>query len=423
MVLQQQKILSRRGNVSVNSDKGYLRLQFPTEISQAVWQKRQKYLSLGLADTPENRAKAEELAAKAKLDILSDTLDKTLEKYKPYNNLEKTPKTTQKRQKRSFPLRKIYDAYCEEKESSIHPLTFERYYRYSYLRTIDLCGKIDIRDGLKIRNIIWEKRSNKVTRRILDLLENVLEWAITNELVPPNTINPYNRLKKGIKANCRQKKPQHLTALIDEADEDYRGFEIEEAQEIIEAFAERGCPKGKYYAAIKFLFWTGCRHGECAGLRWKDINEDCSEITFRNSLERGSKKLKCLKTEKVGGKKVTRKFPCGEKLQQMLFSIRPKDFNPNNYVFGAGDQPLNMVAFWKVWAGNEGRKGVIEKLIEEKKVGKYLKMYATRHTFITYQLRNGMQPADVARLVGNSPATIYNHYVSPSRDIQIAPEI
>jgi integrase len=419
VAVKKQKNQQNRGVVSVSLDKGYLRLQFPTEVSQKVWGKRQKYLSLGLVDSPENRAKANELAAKAQLDILSNTLDDTLQKYKPYNDLEEILPTPQK----VFPsLRELYDKYCEDVKTGMHPLTFKRYYRYSHLRTIDLCGEFDIRDGLKIRDVINANRSKIVTRRTLDLLYNVFEWAIVNELISPDTPNPYRKLKQGVKGSCRQKKPKHLAGLIEEPDDDYRGFEPEEVREIIEGFAERGYPRGRYYAPIKFLFWTGCRQGECAGLRWKDVSEDCRQIIFRNSLERGTKQLKCLKTEKVGGKKVTRTFPCGEKLQQLLLSIRPEDFKPDDFVFG-GDKPLNMVAFGKVWAGYEGRQGVIEKLIKSKKVSQYLKMYATRHTFITYQLRNGMQPADVAKLVGNSPETIYTYYVSPSRNFQMAPEI
>jgi integrase len=72
------------GTVKVSVDKGCLRLQFPSTVSKKIWNVRQKYLALGLSDTPENRFMAEQLASKAQMDILLGNPDITLEKYKPF---------------------------------------------------------------------------------------------------------------------------------------------------------------------------------------------------------------------------------------------------------------------------------------------------------------------------------------------------
>jgi integrase len=169
------------------------------------------------------------------------------------------------------------------------------------------------------------------------------------------------------------------------------------------------------------LFLTGCRTSEAIGLRWVDISDDCREITFRHSYCSLSKELKGLKTERQG--KTSRKFPAGEKLKQLLLKLRSRveDFNPKNYVFSRDDgSPIKYESFHSVWAGQpDGRVGVIGYLIQQNKVGMYLSPYSTRHSFITWQLAEGQTPANVARLVGNTPEMIYKHYVSADENVKV----
>ncbi len=69
--------------VSVGTDKGCLRLQFTSSVSQKFWGKKQKYKSLKLKDTTENRAVAEDIAYKARQDIYNDNIDATLNRKNP----------------------------------------------------------------------------------------------------------------------------------------------------------------------------------------------------------------------------------------------------------------------------------------------------------------------------------------------------
>jgi integrase len=88
--------------------------------------------------------------------------------------------------------------------------------------------------------------------------------------------------------------------------------------------------------------------------------------------------------------------------------------------------PVYWHGFYNCWTGyNRGKNdkhtdGVIEERIREGKVQTYLKPYAMRHSFITWQLAAGMTPANVAKLVGNSPEMIYKHYVSAEKDPELA---
>jgi hypothetical protein len=59
-----------KGSVSLESREGRLRLHLPRQLYNG----KQKYLTLGLADTSENRIEAERKARTIELDILTDNL-------------------------------------------------------------------------------------------------------------------------------------------------------------------------------------------------------------------------------------------------------------------------------------------------------------------------------------------------------------
>ena len=44
----------------------------------------------------------------------------------------------------------------------------------------------------------------------------------------------------------------------------------------------------RFYPALVFLFSTGCRRGECLGLKWEDVHFDEGRIKIRRALVRGA---------------------------------------------------------------------------------------------------------------------------------------
>jgi integrase len=293
---------------------------------------------------------------------------------------------------------------------------------------MEQCADADIiKDAVKIRDSIRAVRSARSTRSILDFIFNTIDWAKRNGSISKDAENPYRELKQDVLGKEKQQKPKHIREILDdEEDNDYRGYSHDEARVIIERAAYRGQPHGVYRDLIEFLFLTGCRTGEAIGLRWEDVTEDFSEITFRNSYCRVSKKLKGLKTAKTGN--TSRKFPCGEKLGQLLREIYESKTNSfsskKDFIFQRNGEPINHLSLYSTWAGRENSNaGIIEILIDKKKVKTYLKLYVTRHSFITWQLKAGQTPANVAKLVGNSPEMIYKHYVSADDDAKVVFEI
>jgi integrase len=368
-------------------------------------------------------AKAQEIAAIAQMDILNDSLDITLEKYNPLS-LEKTKEKI----KPDYPkLLDLCTKYFEAmKKPDRAPLTQETY--RGHLRSMEQCADADIiKDAVKIRDSIRAVRSAHQTRRILDFIFSTIEWAKRNELILKNAENPYRELKQDVLGKVKQQKPEHIRELLDnEEDNDYRSYSHDEARAIIEEAAHHGQPYGIYRDLIEFLFLTGCRTGEAIGLRWEDVAEDFGQITFRYSYCRLSKQLKDLKTARTGN--TSRKFPCGEKLRQLLREIYESKTNSyldeKDFVFHRNGSPIIHDSFRGTWAGQKNKRaGIIGTLIKEGKVKTYLKLYATRHSFITWQLKAGQTPANVAKLVGNSPEMIYKHYVSADDDAKVMFEI
>ena len=67
--------------------------------------------------------------------------------------------------------------------------------------------------------------------------------------------------------------------------------------------------------------------------------------------------------------------------------------------------------------------GVVLQLAADKKISQYLNPYATRHTWITLQLIEGVPIKNIAKLAGNTPEVILKNYASYVPDFNLAPEI
>ncbi|MBD2066197.1 tyrosine-type recombinase/integrase [Leptolyngbya sp. FACHB-671] len=425
------------GSTAISCDRGVLRIQFPSQLSQKVWGIKQKYLYLGLSNNEQNMLIAEIIAKDIQLDIYEESFDVTLERY--LNTLEKyRPKPTCQQQGalekaiskvfNRHTLSGIFEQYLEYKSGLLEETTIELSYRQSYLRAFSKCPQ-NLHDGLEIRAFLIENYSSKKAKELLSVISCMVEWAKLNQLLPSSFLNAYKQYSEDIDPVPQRVTPKSIQKLIDsgiaeETDDDYRAFSLEEANAIIEAFEERMCLIQRdgtpWDVVVKFLFWTGARHGECAGLTWRDVSSDGSKITFRSSYNHRLRVLKGLKTQKKGAR--SRAFPCGTKLQNLLLNIRPKNYSPEDYVFqNSKGAPINFDMFSLHWAGNEKRlkrlgTGVLPTLIEQGKVSQYLTPYATRHTYINAQLDAGVKAANIAKVVGNSVATIHSHYESTRRD-------
>lgn len=414
-------------NVSITLDRGkYIRLQFSSGISQKIWGIKQKYFALKLDYSPENWLKAKEIGGIVERDILFDTLDPTFDKYKICENAAKKAEINGWVPGRAkIPdILSLYDLYLEEKRNQVEETTFLRHYQGVFRNAIRECPHQKIEDVSKICSFLVENRCPSTASRTIRTLSEAVEWAKDNDMLPVTFKNQYKSIAAKVSGNdSRRKKPKQIRDIGAANTSDYRAFTKKERDAIIQAFEERG-KKNKRGAerwanVLRFLFWTGCRHGEICALKWKHINKDCSKIFFQASMDVQFKIEKGLKTKRCGVSE--RMFPCNQKLQELLLSLRPDDYDPESYIFEHNNKPLQIQSLGNLWSGRDNKNGIacpseIARLIEAGKVEQYLIPYATRHTFITLQLEAGVPIQNVAKWVGNSPATILKHYQSFCRD-------
>ena len=196
-------------------------------------------------------------------------------------------------------------------------------------------------------------------------------------------------------------------------------FEPKEVKAIIAAFySDEYNPKSSRYQHsfyahyVELLALTGARPEEIVALKFDDIKRKGGKtyIKFSKAYSKGIL-LPHTKTKEI------RLFPCNKQLKDILKSI-PQRQNSNNLLLSSIEGGyLNHANFrddnWRV---------VLKGLVEDKKVEKYLKPYALRHSFITRLVREGVDIKTVATLSGNSVATIIEHYLAAKQDFNL-PEL
>lgn len=196
-------------------------------------------------------------------------------------------------------------------------------------------------------------------------------------------------------------------------------FESSEVKAIVGAFysneycAKKSAYKHDYYALmVDFLALTGCRPEECHALTWNDIKRrgDKMFISFNKAYSKGIL-LPHTKSRTI------RLFPCNEQLKRLVNSI-PRIKNKHNLIFPS-------VELGYVNQDNFRRRyyvKVLNGLVKDDRVHKYLKPYCLRHSFITRLIREGVDIATVAALSGNSPETIIKYYLASRKEFDL-PEL
>jgi integrase len=380
-----------KGTVGIESFKTVLRLRLPRQVFGG----KQKYLSLGLSDTPENRKAAELKARQIELDILSNNFDASLEKYKPQSH---KPKASKVQKKTGLDLVELWGRYTNYRSKQVAETTLKIQYaavgsHIAKLPSPELSGAIQTRDFL------ISTLSQDAAKRTLTQISACCDWAEESSLIDANPFRGMAKKIKVIKDDSRNIDP----------------FSVEEKEAIIQAFEVH--PIYSYYAPfVKFLFFTGCRTGEAVGLKWKHISHDCKTINFCESVSTRLKIRKDCKTHK------SRLFPCNQQLQALLLSIKPENYSPEALVFPSkrGKVISAKTFIENAWKGRDDRKpGIVTQLVNEGKVDRYRTQYNTRHTFITHCLEAGVSVVQVAKWVGNSPEIIMKHYAGIIRPVEV----
>lgn len=375
-----------KGRVGVSCTRGKLRLTLPRHLFGG----KQIRLYLGLTDTPETREIAEAKAKWIESDINLDRFDPTLERYKLKTAIPpKKPK--------SQTLVKVFEDYIHTRKDQVMPGTWSNSYLVT-LRRIHhspFChADISTIVGQDVFDWAIQHCTTDATARFMTQLNACYKWAIAKKLVkgPPAF--------DGLSAKAKRLRKS-------DNDDDINPFSKEERDRIIQKFVSD--PRHNHFALyVRFGFFTGCRPSEAIALRRSDISPDFSKLTFTNVIvagKGGRKRREGLKTQK------RRVFPCNGQVQEILIEAGLR--SDSEIVFPSKTGKTIQIGDFRArhW------KPILFELGIE-----YRKPYQMRHTFITQCLEAGVDVKDVARLVGNSPGTIYKNYAGKKKGLSV-PEL
>ena len=367
------------GDIRIEVYRGKLRLRLPRKLFDG----KQKVIYTKLPDTQLGWRKAQQQAWEIEDDIRSDRLDTSLSKYKPTCRLSVV--STQPKPS----LLDLWDAYCDYRRPQISVTHFRENYQRRYRNAILELPTREISDAIAIRDYLLKNKSPGTAKQLLIQFNAAAKYGVKSQLIAHN---PFEGLASDIRV-----KSKHY--------EDIDPFTPAERDAIVKAFEDH--PRHQRYAGfVKFLFLTGCRTSEAVGVRWGDINAECTQIVFSSVISK--KQRKGTKNNRV------RKFPCNQTLQALLLSIRPSSPDLDELVFkNPQGNPINPSTFiHNAWGGDraKGKVGIVTKLVEEGLVERYRPQYNTRHTFITTCLEQAISLPQIARWVGNSPGTLLAYY-------------
>jgi integrase len=404
------------GVVRLSTDKGYLRLQFPSALSRAFYGKRQFFKGLGRQDTPENREWAERLIDRIQADLdhpdASHLFDPSLERYLgiKVDNLVLMPS-------KSFLLSDMWLEFMEFKlkTGQISQTTYRTRYKRTFTNWLtpylqeSLSYELAEKIVFDLLDRVYKPNLKKLIRALSEACDRAIEQGYLNK-------NFFKHLGDNIKP---RKKSSQLAE-----EEDYRAYSLEERERILKAFRESDKQAERRIAnLVEFLFLTGCRLGEAFALKWSDIKKDW--IVFDESYSSETKITKGTKTDTI---RIFRSKGYS-RLNNLLAKIKHKNCKSSDYVFttitGKQYDRFKLCALWKgLDKSKNGVRyyypGVVTRLVQDNLLDCYLKPSATRHTFITIQAHKGVDLKLLADSVGNSVDVIYNHYLGVNKDAVLA---
>jgi integrase len=429
------KVYKERNRVQLQENsRGYLQYQIPGAYAEAIYGKKQKYISFG-AKAGDIEVSAE---AKQKLKILQKDLDqglfddKSIGKYK-YNK-KQVKYSYQKTQK--FSLVELFERYRDyrfnkDNETGIHC------YNTRYKSVLKSCPQQDftsVSQQWEIVEYIKKIRQYGTVCKIFSVLDNAVKREKLTSNLPENTPNIFRKALEDFKKNNKEKKRDYPLMLIQRGyvkDQDKRAWNAEEVEIILDAWRTRN-KKTPYYRgcdvkamAVEFLFNTGMRHGEAYGLQWSAVSEDFSSVLIHKSFSKAIKSLKGTKTGK--NRKINLNLKAKRILQELknFYTDMGMSTTPSSFVFMKENaKPYITTDFVIDWTGASKSSaskitekiGIVPRLVIDGKLNNYIDMYSTRRTFVSLQAQAGVDPKTVADYIGDNVETILKHYYQGKED-------
>jgi integrase len=365
------------GSIAISTQNERLRLQFP----RSWYGGDQKYLSLKIPDTDDNRLAAGNIARQIERDYFDGKLKGNLEEYRPSHQ----PLITR------LGLSELWREYCIYKSQSLKDAS--RHYLTNTLGVhIDRCPYQNFDRELEIRDWLLTATTPDMTRRIVQSLATATKWGIKhNRLTLPT--NPFTGMAEDIRVEKEDPKPNALS--------------LEEKRSVIDAF-DRSVHYDFYSPLVRFLFLTGCRPSEAIGLQWEQSIENFSKIRFDRSITYIKGKISHNKKSKTNR---SRLFPCNLELQALLTELHDRKQHRSLVFPSMSGQPIAYENFARrAWAK------IADPILNRKSTP-----YSCRDTWFTEQIAAGKPIPLVAKWGDNSVEIIQKYYIDTSAIEHIRP--
>ncbi|MCP2729868.1 site-specific integrase [Limnofasciculus baicalensis] len=291
----------------------------------------------------------------------------------------------------------LWDDFRDYKSLMISPVTIKKYDTFRHhLQSFFASSVIGETNRAIARGFLiylkdkTEQRSGSLltAKGQIGYLNAMWNWGRDEGLIDFNLPSPFSGLSKEIKSSPKQPP---------------RPFTREEITLILNGFS-RYYPH--YLPYVQFLFSTGMRVGEAAGLLWRHINWEQQSIWIGELLTRGSRNP--TKARK------TRVIPMNEKIKSIIEVVWDTESKDCSLVFvslkgnAIDDHNFNK----RVWKNVLKKMGVT-----------YRRPYNCRHTFISHCLESGLSPNTVASLTGHNVDTLYKNYSGCVISKPVIPEL
>lgn len=351
--------------VTIERHYGRLRLRWR-------YQGKRYTMAAGAPDSLMGRAIARKKAAEIELDIEAGYFDTTLLKYRP----KITGKTATE-----ISVVELFERFTGAMEQD-RALTRNALQKYTALDK-HLDHFFGVANGLSVSSTkaqdftawLLERMVGQTAKQYLFLLRNCWDWAEGKYYV---STNPWTECLGKVKAQP----PQQV-----------QPFSKAEITTIINAFRQHK-NHTHYTDFVVFLFGTGVRIGEAAGLRWSTVADDGRTVWIKESISRGDRK-----STKTGK---NRTIVLSPSISEMLCRRRQQmQPTPKSLVFPSPKgRPIDDHNFrnrpWKT-------------ILNECKI-EYRKPYTARHSAISHALAAGANPFALAEQTGHDKQVLLSTY-------------
>lgn len=311
------------------------------------WQGRRYRERLRLAPTPANLRYAARLKATIEHEIATRTFD--FRKHFP-----DSPRT---HSLAGATVSQALTAYCDSLSGSLEPETIDEYRKDSAIlakafnKPLQSLTRADVRD--------WVSKSSLSKKRLDNLLipfRGAIRQAIEDGALKSSPLADFKiRRVAGTAERIDPFTPQEIAALSG----------------------------GSLGAVWAFWAWSGLRTGELIGLEWRDVDRQAGRIHIRRAVRVGREKSPKTKS----GNRTLALLPAARAALECVETTQGPVFtNPNT---------------GKRWHEDRALARAFRKACEASGV-RYRYPYQLRHTFATWALSSGENPAWIARYMGHS---------------------